>query len=290
MSARIGIASSTLTAEIKPLGAELCSLKDAAGRELLWQAGPEWPRHAPMLFPIVGRLRQDTLWVDGTPYPMGQHGFARDMAFEVLEQDGANCRLLLADSAATQAVFPFRFRLEVTHAVHGASFSSTYAVGNPGEGVLPCAIGAHPAFRWPLPGGGTKPAHRIEFEQDEPGACYRPGAGGLLDPAAQTLPLNGRSIGLREELFEAGAFVLLNPASRRVTYSAPGAPSLEVAWQGFEQLGIWMKPGADFLCIEPWSGYADIAGHETDVWEKPGMMMLAPGETRRFTWRVTVSN
>jgi galactose mutarotase-like enzyme len=289
MSTRIAIASAALSAEINPLGAELSSLKDSAGRELLWQAGPEWPRHAPILFPIVGRLRQDTLWVGDTPFAMGQHGFARDHAFTLVEQEAASCRLLLADSEATRAAYPFPFRLDVEHAVHGASFASTYAITNPGEGLLPCSIGAHPAFRWPLPGAGSKPAHRLDFEQDETAPCYRPGAEGLLDPTPQALPLNGRSIGLREELFQAGALVLLAPASRRVTYTAPGGPSLEVAWQGFVQLGIWMKPGADFLCIEPWAGHADVAGYETDAWNKPGMMMLAPGETRRFTWRVTVT-
>jgi len=284
----IALSSANLSVAIKTMGAELASLKDQAGRELLWQAGPEWPRHAPLLFPIIGRLRQDTLWIDGVPHAMGQHGFARDHEFQLVERDAASCRMLLTDSETTLASFPFAFRLEVVHAVHGATYSTTTIVTNPGEGVLPCSVGAHPAFRWPLPGGGTKPAHRLDFEQDEPAPCYRPGAEGLLDPTPQALPLNGRSLGLREELFEAGAFVLLNPASRRVTYSAPGAPALEVAWQGYEQLGIWMKPGGEFLCIEPWAGHADIAGHETDVWNKPAMMMLAPGEARRFTWRVSI--
>jgi galactose mutarotase-like enzyme len=284
----ITLATAALSVTVKKHGAELASLKDAAGREFLWQAGPEWPRHAPLLFPIVGRLRQDTAWFGDMPYPMGQHGFARDLDFTLVEQNATACRLLLADDEGTRARFPFPFRLEVIHAVHGPSYSNTAIVTNTGEGLLPCNIGAHPAFRWPLPGGGSKPAHRLDFEQDEPAPCYRPGAEGLLDPTPQALPLNGRSLGLREELFEAGAFVLLNPASRRITYTAPGAPALEVAWQGYEQLGIWMKPGAEFLCIEPWAGYADIAGHETDFWNKPGMMLLAPGESRRFSWRVSI--
>lgn len=285
----IEIGSPQLRARIKPRGAELSSLCDARGQELLWQAGPAWPRHAPLLFPIVGRLREDTAWFGDMACPMGQHGFARDMGFTLLEQTPDACRLALADSAETHGAFPFAFRLEVTHAVRGTTFLSEYAVTNMNEAMMPFSIGAHPAFRWPLPGAGSKPAHRLDFEQDETPPCYRIQPDGLLDPSPQELPLNGRSLGLREELFEGGAFVLLNPASRHVTYTAGGAAALEVAWQGFGSLGLWMKPGADFLCIEPWAGHADIAGYETGFWDKPGIRMLPPGETQRFSWRVTVN-
>ena len=286
----IQIGSDKLSVLVKKRGAELASLQDAAGREFLWQAGPEWPRHSPLLFPIIGRLRQDTAWIGDTPYPMDQHGFARDHDFTAMELEAASCRLLLTENEATLARYPFAFRLEVIHAVHGTSYTNTTIVTNTGEGVLPCSVGAHPAFRWPLPEGGTKPAHRLDFEQDEPEPCYRPRKeDGLLDPTPGLLPLSGRSLGLREELFEEGALVLLNTASRRVTYASAGGPVLEMAWQGYEQLGIWMKPGADFLCIEPWAGYADVAGQETDFWNKPGIMLLGPGESRRFTWRVTLA-
>lgn len=288
-SDRISLATARMAATVKADGAELTSLRDAEGRELLWQAGEAWPRHSPILFPIVGKVKDDTLHIGMDRYPMGQHGFARDSRFELVEQDAASCRFLLADSAATRAVYPFPFRFEVTYALHGTTLSVTFAVTNPGEGTLPCSVGAHPAFRWPLPGGGSKPAHRIEFEQEESGAFFRLNEAGLIDQTPHALPTHGRILGLREELFRPSAMILLNPASRRLRYEAPGAPVLEVAWQGFEQLGLWMKPGADFLCIEPWAGHADIAGYEVDIWSKPGIVMVAAGETRRFTWRVSVT-
>jgi galactose mutarotase-like enzyme len=288
MSDRVKLGSGDLSVVVKAEGAELASLKDAAGREFLWQAEAAWPRHSPLLFPFVGRLRDDTLRVGHEVYPMGQHGFARDSRFELVEQGNAACRFLLVDSAATRAVFPFGFRLEVAYALHGASLTVTTTVANPGEGTLPFSVGAHPAFRWPLPGAGGKAAHRIEFEQDESGPVWRLDDNGLIDATPQPLPVHGRNLGLREDLFRPSAMILLNPASRRLRYTAQGAPALEVSWQGFSHLGLWMKPGADFLCIEPWAGYADPAQFWGDIWAKPGMEMLGAGESRRYMWRVTV--
>ncbi len=285
---RVTLTAGKVTAQVKHLGAELCSLRDAAGREFIWQAEKAWPRHAPILFPIVGRLHGDALDFGGQSYGMGQHGFARDMQFQLLESRAEACRFLLTDSEASWASFPFPFRLEVDYALRGGSLAITYTVTNPGETLLPCSIGAHPAFRWPLPAAGLKPTHRLDFEQEEPGPVYRPGAEGLLDPTPREMPLSGRSLGLREELFHDGAFVLLNPASRRVRFVARGAPVVEVAWQGFGQLGIWTKPGADFLCIEPWAGYADIAGFPLPAWDKPGFLMIGPGESRVFAHRITI--
>jgi galactose mutarotase-like enzyme len=288
MSDRVKLGSGDLSVVVKAEGAELASLKDAAGREFLWQAEAAWPRHSPVLFPFVGRLRDDTLRIGHEVYPMGQHGFARDSRFELVEQGNAACRFLLVDNAATRAVFPFGFRLEVAYALHGASLTVTTTVANPNEGTLPFSLGAHPAFRWPLPGAGGKAAHRIEFEQDESGPVWRLDDNGLIDATPQPLPVHGRNLGLREDLFRPSAMILLNPASRRLRYTAQGAPALEVSWQGFSHLGLWMKPGADFLCIEPWAGYADPAQFWGDIWAKPGMEMLGAGESRRYMWRVTV--
>ncbi|NKC30506.1 aldose 1-epimerase family protein [Falsiroseomonas selenitidurans] len=288
MTGRLRLAAEQISVEVKPDGAELTSLKDAAGREYLWQAGPEWPRHAPVLFPIVGRLRDDTLRVGHEVFALGQHGFARDSRFELVEQGAEHCRFLLADSPATRAAYPFAFRLEVAYALHGTSLTCTTTVQNPGEGTLPFSVGAHPAFRWPLPGAGSKPAHRLEFEQTESGPVWRLDANGLIDATPQPMPNHGRNVGLREDLFRPSALILPNPASRRLRYSAPGAPGLELAWQGFSELGLWMKPGADFLCIEPWAGHADPAWFWGDIWAKPGMQMLGAGDRRSFMWRVTL--
>lgn len=277
-----------LSATIKADGAELCSLRTADGRELLWQAGPEWPRHAPVLFPIVGRLKDDRLVHGGKAHRMTQHGFARDRRFTWGERGATACRLTLADDADTRALYPFAFRLELIYELDGNSLTVRHVLSNPGAEVLPASLGVHPAFRWPLVDGVEKDAHELLFDKDEP-APIRRVEGGLLSPTLEPSPIQGRRLPLNEGLFTADAVILDHPASRSVRYSAPGAPSITVSWEGFKELGIWSKPtGAPFLCIEPWHGHASPADFDGPFEDKPGLMHLAPGEQRELSYTVTV--
>src|SRR3954447_12869735 len=125
--------SEGISATIKGAGAELCSLRNAEGLELLWQAGPAWPRHSPLLFPIVGRLKNDQLRHRGKTYPMTQHGFARDRRFEWVEQGANSCKLVLTADEATRARYPFAFRLEVTYSVDIADLKVTFDITNTGD-------------------------------------------------------------------------------------------------------------------------------------------------------------
>ncbi len=273
---RYRIANAALTAEIKADGAELCSLRDAAGQEFLWQAGPQWPRHAPVLFPIVGRLAGDALRHHGVSYPLTQHGFARDSEFAWEQRAPDRCRLRLTDSETTRARYPFAFQFDVAYAVSVDTLSIEYTVSNPGMEPLPAAMGAHPAFRWPLPGGGAKGAHTLTFDQPEP-APIRRVSGGLLRADSEPSPIEGRTLRLHDGLFAADAMILDRLASQSVRFAAPGAPALEVSWDGFRELGLWMKPGAEFLCIEPWLGMASPAGWDGEFTEKPGIALVPPG-------------
>jgi galactose mutarotase-like enzyme len=282
------LSNSKISATIRAQGAELVSLRDAAGREFLWQAGPAWPRHAPVLFPIVGRLAGDALRHAGRSHPMRQHGIARDRRFDWAIQGKTECRLILVDDAETRAAYPFPFRLELDYALHGTTLTQGFCVTNTGETLLPAACGAHPAFCWPLPGSsGGKHAHRLEFEQAED-APVRRLRDGLLAPETEPSPVHRRTLALRESLFAADALILDRPASRHLRYTAPGAPVVEIAWQGFSELGLWSKPGADFLCIEPWHGFADPEGFDGEFFQKPGLMLIPPGESRRLVLRISL--
>jgi galactose mutarotase-like enzyme len=286
------IGSDRLSATIAAAGAELVSLKDAAGEELLWQAGPEWPRHAPVLFPIVGKLAGDALRQDGATYRVTQHGFARDRRFDWIEWTETSAALTLSDDAETRALYPFAFRLEVIYAVEGAALSVTSRVSNPGDALLPFSVGAHPGFRWPLVDGVEKEAHVLEFGAEERGP-RRTVEGGLLGPEAP-LPFDGRTLPLNEELFARDALVLPDAASRSVRYAALGPDgetlrALDISWRGYRDLGIWSAPrGAPFLCVEPWRGMASFVGWDGPFVEKPGLVLLAPGETEEFEWRVAL--
>ncbi len=150
------MSNGTLSAAVKADGAELCSLCDAAGTELLWQAAPIWPRHAPVLFPIVGRLKDDTLHHEGRTHRLTQHGFARDKRFAWLNRSATGCRLVLHEDTETRAAYPFAFRLEIAYALDDDAIEQRFTMTNPGRAVLPASIGAHPGFAWPLTDGVDK--------------------------------------------------------------------------------------------------------------------------------------
>jgi galactose mutarotase-like enzyme len=277
-----------IEATVKAHGAELCSLKDMQGVELIWQAGAAWPRHAPLLFPIVGRLKNDELRYKGAIYPMTQHGFARDQIFEWTERDDALCSLLLSDSTATRERYPFAFRLAVTYRLQQSALDVTLALTNAGDEMLPASLGAHPAFNWPLVDGVAKESYRLTFS-DEESMPIRRLKGGLMRAKAEPSPITGKTLALSERLFDDDAIILDRLASRFVVYAADRGPSLEVSWNGFRQLGIWSKPGgAPFLCIEPWRGLASPADFEGEFADKPGIMQIGPGASQVLNYRIGI--
>jgi len=277
-----------ISATVKAAGAELCSLKSIEGLELLWQAGPEWPRHAPLLFPIVGRLKNDRLWHGGKAFPMTQHGFARDLRFDWMERGADSCKLVLADSAETRARYPFAFRLTVTYALSKTGLDLGIEIANTGEEMLPASIGLHPAFNWPLLAGRGKESYRLAFSNEEP-APIRRLKDGLLRPAPEPSPIVGKVLALSERLFDDDAVILDRPASRSVRYAADHGPAIEVSWNGFRELGIWSKVGgAPFLCIEPWHGFASPLDFDGEFEDKPGVMRIAPAAIRSLDCRIRV--
>ncbi|MGF6312152.1 galactose mutarotase-like enzyme [Bradyrhizobium sp. i1.8.4] len=279
-----GIAATILTQ-----GAELSSLRNAEGTELLWQAGPQWPRHAPVLFPIVGRLKNDTLRHNGKTYPMTQHGFARDRRFVSVDQGPRSCKLALVDDAETRARYPFAFRLEVSYTVDGADLDVAFDVINTGDEMLPASLGGHPALNWPLLRGLPKRAYTLTFEKDEP-APIRRLKDGLMRPQPEPSPVKGRALALSEQLFDDDAIILDQVVSASVHFAAAQGPAIEVSWRGFRELGIWSKPGgAPFLCVEPWHGFASPAEFDGEFADKPGLMRIAPGARRSVSYRIRVS-
>jgi galactose mutarotase-like enzyme len=279
------MSNGTLSAEVKADGAELCSLRDAGGAEVLWQAGSIWPRHAPVLFPIVGRLKGDTLRHEGRAYRLTQHGFARDKRFAWLNRSATACRLVLHEDAETRAAYPFAFRLEIAYALDDDAIEQRLTLTNPGRGVLPASLGAHPGFAWPLVDGVDKTAHLLEFAEPET-APVRRLADGLLRAQTEPTPIAGRTLALEPALFAADAVILPDPASRSVRYTAPGSPAIEVAWEGFRQLGLWSRAEGDFLCIEPWHGTASPADFDGEFLDKPGLMLIPSGERRTLSMRI----
>ena len=194
------IRSGGLAATIKAQGAEMCSLASDAGVEFVWQAEPAWPRHAPLLFPIVGRLANDELRHRGRSYRMTQHGFARDSRFAWVERGESRCVLMLEDNETTRALYPFAFRLTATYMFDESGLDLSLVIANTGKEILPASLGGHPAFNWPLQPGLAKESYALSFANAEPSPVRRLD-GGLLRPATEPSPVKGSVLPLSESLF-----------------------------------------------------------------------------------------
>jgi galactose mutarotase-like enzyme len=285
---RIKLHQEGAEAVIASRGAELQALR-LGGLDLLWTGEGLWPKHAPLLFPVVGGLSGNRLWHRGTAFTMPKHGFARDLAFTWTAQEATSCQLELRDDETTRAAYPFPFTLAVAYTLQSHGLRMDLTLSNPGPEPLPASLGLHPAFRWPLVPGQTKTAHHLVFEADEPGPLHRLDASGLLAPVPLPSPIAGRMLALREALFTDDALLFLEPRSRSLRYEAEEGPALRVQWEGFPHLGVWTKPdpGPAFLCIEPWEGHASPTGWDGEFSAKPGSFLLEPGGLRR--WALTLS-
>jgi galactose mutarotase-like enzyme len=280
----IRIASDRLAAEVTAEGAELVRLTDlATGNELLWDGDPAfWSGHAPILFPIVGTLRDNRYRWQGHSYELLRHGFARRRSFAPAAQDAGSVTFRIEADAATHMVWPFDFALDMRFAIDGDRLEMRATVTNRGDGAMPTSFGFHPALRWPLPGGAAKTDHVILFDQDEPAPVRRLDADGLIMAESFATPIEGCRLALDDSLFAQDALILDRPVSRTLTYGAPGSTRIAVDYADMPQIAFWMKPGADYLCIEPWQGHSDPAGFDGEIGDKPGMVMIAPGEARDF--------
>nr|WP_320132539.1 aldose 1-epimerase family protein [uncultured Holophaga sp.] len=277
-----------LRLSLKARGAEMVRLQTLSGVDVLWDGDPKvWPRHAPTLFPIVGSLKDDTHLHNGERYYMSRHGFARDMDWRLVKLSRERATFVLKDNPASLAQYPFPFELRVTYRLLDQAVRVIYEVINPGSAPLPASLGAHPALRWPLLPGLPKDRHTIRFELPEAEPVLRLRSG-LLDPSPRPTPVKDRILQLADELFREDALIFTRLRSHKLRYEAPGSPVVEVAWDGFPQLGLWSKPGADFLCIEPWHGVSSPIGFVGELSQKPGSFLIPPGETRRFAYQIAI--
>jgi len=284
------IASDRLTAGISTLGAELQHLTDRDGRELQWDGDPAvWHGRAPILFPVIGLLEGGHYRLDGTSYPMPKHGFARHATFDIVAQTADAVTLRLTASDETRAIYPFDFQLDIAFSLAGATLEVVATITNDGDRAMPASFGFHPALRWPLPFGQPRDAHGIRFEHDEPAPVRRIDANGFLLPEPQPSPVVGDLLTLRDDLFFDDALIFDALASRRVSYGAATGPKLTVDFADFPTLGVWTKPGAGFICIEPWQGFSDPVGFAGDIRDKPGIIEIAPGASKRLAMHIALT-
>lgn len=283
----IPLQSDSWSLAVDPLGAQLSLLRDAEGRDLLWNADPAfWTGRAPILFPIVGSLNSGAYGWRGKRHALPRHGFARNRSFDVLRRDERELLFRLCSSDDTFQLYPFHFELDVAFRLEGQGLGIEATVRNVGEGIMPASLGFHPAFRWPLPYGGERGAHAIEFAFEEPAPVRRLDALGLLAPEPHDSPVRGRHLALSDALFGKDVLIFDQLASRELLYGVPGSTRLAMSFSGATHLGLWTRPGAGFLCVEPWRGVADPEGFTGDLDAKPGIFLVQPGGTQQLALRL----
>jgi galactose mutarotase-like enzyme len=285
----IPLRSAELHAEVNPLGAQLSVLRDADGRDLLWNGDPAvWAGRAPILFPVVGELAGGKYHLEGKSYPLSRHGFARGKPFNVVAATASSATFRLSADESTLAVYPFQFELDVRFAVNGATLAVLASVRNLGNTNMPASFGFHPGFRWPLPYGRDRSAHFIEFATEEPAPIRCLDSAGLVRPEPHPTPVSNKRLLLDDSLFTNDALIFDQVCSRSVIYGAADGPRIRVGFPDAPYLGIWTKPGAPFICIEPWHGIADPAGFNGDFTVKPGVFTVAPGGVQSIETRITL--
>jgi len=284
----VRIESDQLAVEVSSLGAEMQSLTTRDGRSWGWNGDPAfWTGRSPILFPIVGKAPDNKVLVGGQTYDMQQHGIARRSEFRLAESTTSSCLYELVSSEASKAAYPFDFRLTLLHAVEGLRLTVTADVNNTGATPLPFGVGFHPAFAWPLPGAGGR-AHFVQLDNGGEPQLSRID-GGLRKPGLLPSPFKQGRLMLEHGYFEEDAMIFPEGAGAGLTYAAAGGPSLHFTFDNLPNLALWTKPGAPFLCVEPWHGTAPEIGSSAEIAARPYSLTLAPGASASFGFTVEIS-
>ena len=279
------IGDRTGSAAADTAGAQLVSLRDAEGCEYLWQGDPKyWSGQAPILFPIVGSLRNNRTVVRGKNYDMLRHGFARRMKFERATSSGNSVSYFLKSNEETKKQYPFDFEFTVFYRFRKRTLSVGFTVRNTGSETMPCAVGGHPAFNCPLEKGERFEDYDVVFSREETVSCPR------LEPETGLLDLNNRTPLLREQsvlpmrhgLFAGDALVFESLRSNSVSLrNRNTGHGVRLGFADFPFLGIWSAANdAPFVALEPWTGCATATDESDDLFQKRAMTLLEPGQSR----------
>ena len=270
------ISNVKLTAKINSRGAELFSLRNNdSNREYIWEGNPDfWPKHSPVLFPIVGTLKNNSYTFDEKEYQLLRHGFARDSEFKVIRQNDNEVTLSLYFNTETKKLFPFQFELFIKYSLFENELKISYGIANLDIIKIPFSIGAHPAFALPL----AFENYSLEFESQEILKCYTL-ENDLISDSTFNIELDDKKMPLSYSIFENDALIFKKLNSKFITILENQKPLLKVLFSDFENLGLWTKPNAKFICIEPWLGYSDTIHSNGNLLEKEGIQFVNANES-----------
>lgn len=282
-----------LTVEVSAHGAELQSIMKG-GTEYLWHGDPAfWGRRSPVLFPIVGSVWEKRYRVDGREFSLGQHGFARDMDFTLMEASDNSVRYRLEYSDETLEKYPYPFVLEIAYCLRDDKLDVIWEVSNPGSADLHFQIGAHPAFVYPDYSQESKGRGHLAFDRSEGLECIRIKEKGCVDVETKwPLEMSDGILKLENDTFDSIDTIMLQDSQIKEIrmFREDGSPWLSMSFDA-PVVGIWSPPGknAPFICLEPWYGRCDRAGYEGEYKDKDWMNTLAPGEKFRSVYTIEIA-
>jgi galactose mutarotase-like enzyme len=284
------IQNNFLKVSINPRGAELDSIFHKIHQlEYLWSGDATfWGKKSPVLFPIIGTLKDNSYQYKGKTYQLPRHGFARERVFEIAQKSDESIEFLLKSDAETLKIYPFDFEFSLIYHLEGAKLSVTYRIKNKSRRVLYASVGAHPAFKVPLQDNLSYEDYYLQFSENETAGRYPINPAGLIISPAEAY-LNGNRLPLKKSLFYQDALVFKELRSEAMTLRSDKSPhGLTMTYKGFPFFGIWAARDADFVCLEPWCGIADGENAGADFTKKEGILKVGVGKMEEKTWELIV--
>lgn len=265
-------------------GAEITSISNNSKREYIWNGNPVfWGKHSPVLFPIVGTLKNNTYQYNNQTFQLHRHGFARDLIFELKSQSENQVVYSVLSNKDTLAVYPFHFELKIKYTLIDNILTIAYQIYNKNNVIMPFSIGAHPAFAL----NNSFSDYSLEFECDEELTCFEL-SNDLLSDKTKSLQLSEKRLSLDYELFENDALIFKKIQSKSITIMELETPIIKVKFNDFNNLGIWTKKNAPFICIEPWLGYSDTINSSGNIIEKEGIQYLVPNQSFECNFSIEI--
>lgn len=278
-----------LKVKVKQNGAELFSvLGKETQLEYMWSGDPAvWGKTSPVLFPIVGTLKENTFLYKDKKYKLSRHGFARDHIFEIESKDNNSAIFLLKSNVETIKDYPFHFEFRLRYELIQKFLQVTYDVVNVGNDEIFFSVGGHPAFKVPLMRESNYEDYYLEFNAIENAGRWPISSDGLIENRAKPFFNSTNQITLSKSLFDKDALVFKNLLSNIISLrSRKHQHGLDFSFAGFPYLGLWAAKQADFICIEPWCGIADSVDHDQQIINKEGIEKIAHGKRWAKFWKV----
>jgi len=289
-STHVTLENENLIVKVKSKGAELFSIVNKqTGLQYMWNADPAfWAKTSPILFPIVGTLKDDTFLYKNQQYKLSRHGFARDMEFELTKSGNTHAVFSITSTPESLKNYPFNFQLVVKYGLAGNKIRVTYMVHNKGAGKMYFSIGGHPAFKIPLTEGTEYEDYYLSFNKVEKTPRWPISSSGLIESFPLEFMNNTDRIPLTRALFQQDAIVLKNLRSDCVSVRSDAHEhGLDFHFEGFPFFGIWAAKNANFVCLEPWCGIADSVNHDQELTAKEGIESIESDESWSRMWQVT---